>query len=172
MAVEFFSWPNLHERMCLTWGIELGAACMPSGHVSDRATASGKFRPRSRFHGLVVSLTLNSNTTTCFLLEPFYFAPKANSACQVKQDVNNENPNCVMKPFPLSNQTSPYSRKCISSVTVGLRLSFLPTSSLVFIKNLVSNHVSYIIYRFTIKPRHEKTFPDGVFKDPNWPAQP
>ena len=38
MAVEMFSWPSLHERMGHV-GIELGAACMPSGLASDRATA-------------------------------------------------------------------------------------------------------------------------------------
>ena len=37
MAVEMFSWPSLHERMCRTWGSNSGAACMPSELTSDRA---------------------------------------------------------------------------------------------------------------------------------------
>ena len=36
-------WKNVPDR----WGIELGVACMPSGHASNRATASG---PQERFH--------------------------------------------------------------------------------------------------------------------------
>ena len=34
IAVEIISWPN--RKYVLDVGIELGAACMPSGHASDR----------------------------------------------------------------------------------------------------------------------------------------
>ena len=40
MAVEMFSWLSFHERMPDV-GIELGAACMPSGRTSNRTTAPG-----------------------------------------------------------------------------------------------------------------------------------
>ena len=43
MAVENFSWRSLHERLCRTWGLNSGAACMPSGHAFDRATAPGSW---------------------------------------------------------------------------------------------------------------------------------
>ena len=43
IAVEIFSSPRLHERVCRTWGSNSGrAACSPSGHASDRATAPGQ----------------------------------------------------------------------------------------------------------------------------------
>ena len=40
MAVRMFSWPSLHERMCRTWD-RTRAACIPSEHASDQATAPG-----------------------------------------------------------------------------------------------------------------------------------
>ena len=41
MAVEMFSWPSLHERMCRTWGSNSGPLAIPSELASDRATAPG-----------------------------------------------------------------------------------------------------------------------------------
>ena len=41
MAVEFFFTTKSSRKYVPDVGIELGAACMPSGHASDRATAPG-----------------------------------------------------------------------------------------------------------------------------------
>ena len=40
MAVESFH-DQVSTKECADVGIELGAACMPSEHASDRATAPG-----------------------------------------------------------------------------------------------------------------------------------
>ena len=58
-AIEMFSWPSLHERIPDV-GIELGAACMPSGHATDRATAPGI--------GTEVSWYVISYRTACIVI--------------------------------------------------------------------------------------------------------
>ena len=41
MVVEIFSRPNLHETNVPDVGVDLGTACIPSGLVTDLATAPG-----------------------------------------------------------------------------------------------------------------------------------
>ena len=52
MAVEMFSWPSLHDRMCRIVGMELRAACMPGEHASDRTTAPDSGRGEDKLINL------------------------------------------------------------------------------------------------------------------------
>ena len=49
MAVEMFFMTKSPRKNVPDVGIELGAACMPSGHASNRATAPGSYERGLQF---------------------------------------------------------------------------------------------------------------------------
>ena len=49
MAIEFFSWPNLHERMCRTWGSNSGPLACQADTLPIELPRPAYFDPREKF---------------------------------------------------------------------------------------------------------------------------